>query len=109
MPPGPNERSGGALAGHGAQGVLLLHGGSDTGNRLADTWQFTATQPTWGDLNCDCIVNAFDIEPFILALFDPKGYKTAYPNCDVTLADVNADGTINAFDIEPFIELLFNP
>ncbi len=32
-----------------------------------------------GDLNCDGAIDAFDIEPFILALTDPVGYGTAYP------------------------------
>ena len=60
-----------------------------------------------GDTNCDCELNAFDIEPFLLALFDPQGHDSAYPDCDITRADVNGDGSVNAFDIEPFIERLF--
>ncbi len=59
-----------------------------------------------GDLNCDATVNAFDIEPFILALVDPDGYKATWPDCNIQIADVNEDGTVNAFDIEPFIDLL---
>ena len=60
-----------------------------------------------GDANCDCELNAFDIEPFLLALFDPQGHAIAYPDCDITRADVNGDGNINAFDIEPFLQRLF--
>ena len=60
-----------------------------------------------GDLNCDGAVNAFDIEPFLLALFDPEGYLIQYPDCDINLADINGDGAVNAFDIEPFLGLLF--
>lgn len=60
-----------------------------------------------GDANCDCELNAFDIEPFLLALFDPEGYAIAYPGCDITRADVNGDGRVDAFDIEPFLERLF--
>ena len=59
-----------------------------------------------GDLNCDGEINAFDIEPFLLALFDPENYLKRFPDCDINLADVNADGSINAFDIEPFLEVL---
>ena len=60
-----------------------------------------------GDLNCDGVVNAFDIEPFLLALFDPDEYSNQYPDCDINLADINGDGTVDAFDIEPFLDLLF--
>ncbi|MGD8451974.1 MAG: dockerin type I domain-containing protein [Phycisphaerae bacterium] len=59
-----------------------------------------------GDLNCDGIVNNFDITAFIKALTDPAGYGVVYPNCDVNLADVNGDGLVNNFDISPFIDLL---
>ena len=59
-----------------------------------------------GDLNCDGVVNAFDIDPFVLALTDPAGYAAAWPNCDFMNADCNGDGEVNAFDIDPFVELL---
>ena len=59
-----------------------------------------------GDLNCDGAINAFDIDPFVLALTDPAGYAAEYPACDVMLADANHDGTVNAFDIDPFVLLL---
>ncbi len=59
-----------------------------------------------GDLNCDGAVNAFDIDPFVLALTDPEGYVTAFPACDLMLADINGDGLVNAFDIDPFVLLL---
>ncbi len=60
----------------------------------------------YGDLNCDGAVDAFDIEPFILALVDPPGYRAAFPACDGLLADVNEDGAVDAFDVEPFVGLL---
>ena len=60
-----------------------------------------------GDLNCDGQINAFDIEPFLVALFDPKEYAVRYPECDINLADINGDGSIDVFDIEPFLDLLF--
>ena len=88
---------------------MFLFGGDRDFTRLADTWELEYETPGPGDLNCDCITNAFDIEPFILALFDPEGYQAGYPDCDRALADLNGDGIVNAFDIEPFIEVLFNP
>jgi hypothetical protein len=59
-----------------------------------------------GDLNCDGTIDAFDIEPFILALLDPAGYALTYPDCDRIIADINRDGGVDAFDIEAFVELL---
>ena len=53
------------------------------------------------DMNCDGLVNAFDIEPFLDLLFD-GGVA-----CDTCAGDVNADGDIDAFDIEPFLNCLF--
>jgi hypothetical protein len=57
-------------------------------------------------VNCDGLVNPFDIEPFILALTDLASYQVAYPNCDILTADCNANGVVNAFDIDPLIALL---
>jgi hypothetical protein len=62
-----------------------------------------------GDLNCDGKIDAFDIDPFVLALTDPDGYKEAWPDCDITLADINEDTKIDAFDIDPFVALLIGP
>ena len=59
-----------------------------------------------GDLNCDDLVNAFDIDPFVLAVSDADAYALAYPDCDYLLADVNDDGLVNSFDIDPFVLLL---
>jgi hypothetical protein len=65
-----------------------------------------APGPVPGDLNCDGQVNAFDIDPFVLALSDPDGYRAAYPDCIIYNADANLDGQVNAFDIDAFVELL---
>ncbi len=59
-----------------------------------------------GDLNCDGVVNAFDIDAFVLALTDPTAYQTDHPYCDSLNADVNGDGVVNGFDIDPFVALL---
>ena len=61
---------------------------------------------TPGDLNCDGLINAFDIDPFVLALTDPAGYDAAYPGCNRMNADINDDGLVNSFDIDPFVLLL---
>ncbi len=57
-------------------------------------------------MNCDGAVNAFDIDPFVLALTDPTAYAAAFPDCDYLLADINGDGAVNASDIDPFVALL---
>jgi LmbE family N-acetylglucosaminyl deacetylase len=60
---------------------------------------------TWtlGDANCDGAVNAFDIDPFVLALTSQDSYDAAFPNCSRMLADTNCDGIVNTFDIDPFV------
>ena len=57
-------------------------------------------------MNCDGATNAFDIDPFVLALVSPADYLHDYPNCDRQHADCNGDGAVNAFDIDPFVKLL---
>ena len=59
-----------------------------------------------GDLNCDGLINSFDIDPFVLALSDAVAYASAFPDCDYMLADINEDGYVNSFDIDPFVVLL---
>lgn len=60
-----------------------------------------------GDMNCDCSVNNFDIDLFVLAMIDPDEYQRQYPDCNMQIAaDVNGDGRINNFDIDPFVLLL---
>lgn len=57
-----------------------------------------------GDLNCDGLVNSFDIDPFVVALLNPIQYDIDFPDCDRTLADCNDDGLVNTFDIDGFVE-----
>ena len=65
--------------------------------------------PLPGDLNCDGVVNPFDIDPFILALTDQAGYVAMYPTCSLSQGDLNSDGVVNPFDIQPFIDALLPP
>ncbi len=51
------------------------------------------------DANCDGVIDAFDIEPFIATL-------GGAPGCSPCAGDANGDGTIDAFDVEPFINCL---
>jgi hypothetical protein len=68
-----------------------------------------AVWPLWyADMDCDGVVNAFDIDPFVLALIDAAGYANLYPNCKVDLADCDHDGQVNAFDIDAFVACIVN-
>ena len=70
----------------------------------------TCSQPyPLGDMNCDGIVNNFDIDPFVLAITGAPPYTEyydLYPGCNHMLGDCNEDGTLNNFDIDPFVDLL---
>ena len=72
--------------------------------------QFSVTDETPftpGDVNCDGNVDFFDIDAFLLALFDPAGYASTYPACSLASADINSDGNVDFFDIDPFVLCLF--
>jgi type 1 glutamine amidotransferase len=71
------------------------------GIRWAAGWRPSA------DANCDGSVDFFDIDPFLLALFDAAGYALQYPDCGLSSADVNWDGRVDFFDIDPFLGCLF--
>jgi hypothetical protein len=66
-----------------------------------------ASDPDLGDLNCDGQMDFFDIDPFLLALFNPTQYGVIWFDCDIGHADCNEDGTVDFFDIDAFLALLF--
>lgn len=59
-----------------------------------------------GDMDCNGLVNNFDIDPFIEAVVDPDQYALDFPDCDVRFADIDGNGLVNNFDIDPFVEQL---
>ncbi len=59
-----------------------------------------------GLARCDGYIDFFDLDPFVLAITDPAGYESAYPDCDIMYADCNLDGVVDFFDIDPFVELV---
>jgi hypothetical protein len=59
-----------------------------------------------GDLNCDGVVSAADIDPFVLALSGEAAYLAQVDGCDWLNADCNADGQVTAADIDPFVAAL---
>jgi hypothetical protein len=97
-------------------GATLLPNPFDPQNPINLTYRcevhadFAAEAPVLphdGDLNCDGGLNFFDIDAFVLALFDPAGYGQVHPACDVARADINDGGAIEFGDIDPFVNLLF--
>jgi hypothetical protein len=62
-----------------------------------------------GDLNCDGVIDADDVDAFVAALSDTAAYSSAYPNCDWLYADCNNDGGVDFDDIDPFVALLSTP
>ena len=66
---------------------------------------FIKSEPV-GDMNCDGLVNALDINPFRMALIDPAVYYANHPDCNLEAADCNYDGSLNSLDIDPFVAIL---
>ncbi len=62
-----------------------------------------------GDANCDTVVDFFDIDPFLTALFDNAAYLAngnwCGTNCNV---DIDGNDAVDFFDIDPFLNCLFN-
>ncbi len=59
-----------------------------------------------GDLNCDGLVDFGDINPFVLRLTDPAGYRLTFPDCPDAHGDINRDGVVDSGDINPFVRLM---
>ncbi len=60
----------------------------------------------FGDMNCDGVVDFFDIDPLVLAFSGPDAYAAAYPNCQWLNGDVDASYLVDFFDIDPFVARL---
>lgn len=65
-----------------------------------------AYEHLFGDMNCDGVINNFDVDPFVLALTDPHRYEQDFGDCDIDSGDINGDGRVNNLDIDPFVEML---
>ncbi|MGE0478828.1 MAG: right-handed parallel beta-helix repeat-containing protein [Phycisphaerae bacterium] len=73
---------------------------------LVDLGAYELAPPVRADMNCDGLVNNFDIDPFVLAVTDAGAYAAAFPNCDAMNGDVDQNGLLNNFDIDPFVACL---
>lgn len=61
-----------------------------------------------GDMNCDGVVNNFDIDAFIVAIANEFAYEEQYPDCFRQNGDTNGDGRVDNFDIGSFVECVQN-
>ncbi len=61
-----------------------------------------------GDANCDGTVDFFDIDPFLLALFNPAGYAATFCGGSMCAVDIDCSGLVDFFDIDPFLTCLFS-
>lgn len=87
----------------------IIFGTDSTGQGCTGSLQLPAAPPVRrGDVNCDGVVDFFDIDAFLTAVFSPQVYAAAYPGCDRMAADMNQDGVVDFFDIDPFLDCLFN-
>ncbi len=88
--------------------TLHLAGTVRLGDDNMENWFRWGPACSRGDLNCDGAIDFADIDPFVLALFDPDAYAAAFPACDRAYADTDRDDRVNFFDIDGFLECLFN-
>lgn len=72
----------------------------------AEEWAIGFFRRIPGDLNCDLVVDNFDIDAFIVALLNPEFYGLLYPECNIWAADCDGNGYIDNFDIDPFVRLV---
>jgi hypothetical protein len=86
-------------------GAIAMTGGTFT--LTGGFWAVSLPRP--GDMDCDGLVNTFDIDPFVLALVNPAAYVAQYPDCNILNGDCDGDGLVNVFDIDPFVQLLIGP
>jgi hypothetical protein len=62
--------------------------------------------PQQGDMTCNNILDAEDLEAFVIALIDPDAYAGKYPECDILRGDMNNDGLVNGDDIQGFVAVM---
>ncbi|MBL8879951.1 MAG: hypothetical protein JNG88_12595 [Phycisphaerales bacterium] len=74
------------------------------GTRLFGDYSTSLRSFLLADMNCDDMINGFDIDPFVTGLVDPAAYALSYSSCNRMNGDVNGDGLFDNFDIDSFIE-----
>jgi len=59
-----------------------------------------------GDMNCDGTLDGLDIQPFLLAMFDPAAYEVEYEGCNILNGDFDHSGVVDVPDVEVFVDAL---
>ena len=90
----------------GPDGTVYYMQSSASGRRITRLGALPAGPAvTPGDLNCDGLVDFFDIDAFVLAITDPATWEASY-DCPLLNGDCNFDGLVDFFDIDPFVSLV---
>lgn len=95
--------------GDGPNPPALIGGGRYTtagGQPYPKIAAWTSPCAILGDLNCDAVVDAYDIRAFMLALMDESLWAATYPGCDQMLGDINGDDSVDMLDLPGFVDLL---
>jgi hypothetical protein len=93
-------------------GLLRTHSGIVPGQDPAQGSAYNGVQirllpaRSPGDMNCDGVVNASDIAPFVNALVNSPVYYSAQPTCRIDNADINGDSQLTSADVPGFIAML---
>ncbi len=113
VPPGQSQQLHNALVAAGVTSTLRLVPGA--GHGLPTSEQpyvrdffvvHLGAPPVRGDVNCDGVVDFFDIDPLVAALGGEEAFIAANPDCNWYNADCDMNGLVNFFDIDPFVALL---
>jgi hypothetical protein len=86
----------------------VVYGGGVPGQDITGTLDSEfITAVSRGDANCDGLVDFFDIDPFLMSLFDTPTYQATFCGGSLCAVDTNCDAILNFFDIDPFLACLF--
>ncbi len=77
-------------------------------NGTADQCETPTCPGDRGDGNCDGGVDFFDIDPFLMSLFQPAQYAATYCGGSICAVDIDCSGAVDFFDIDPFLGCLFS-
>lgn len=103
---GQNDFFGFSCALDGTRTLISSYLDDDRGTDAGAAYVMSVSCGLLGDMNCDGAVGVGDIAGFVLALTDPAGYASAFPNCNINNGDLNGDSAVGVSDIGLFVALL---
>lgn len=74
-------------------------------NVACEQWH-VVSGPLKGDMNCDGVLDFFDIDLFVTAVLAGDGQADPLPAAQMARADMDNDGAVRFFDIDPFVTAL---